>query len=407
MRRRRQNEGGYALLLVFALAAAVAVKFYLEMPRVAFEHQRNKEGLLMERGEQFIRAIKLYYRKNQKWPQNLDDLEKSQETRYLRKRYKDPMTGEDEWRLVHIDGAGQYTDSLIKKAGAEEEKRPDLLAARVQGIGSSAEVLDTGVDGATNNPGLQRRASDRISPAPGGVEAGQEPELQGPAGAVPIPPEGAMTGRASQPRSPGEAPVTAQAPASGGAAVPGGQATQSGGGFGMSSGFGFGSSSSSSTSTPPSAAAGAQQPAQMGPGGTRFGAPAAGQGGSGSAGGPTNQALSLINQILSTPRQTTGPGALGGVQRGTGVATGIGGLAGVASKKDMDGIMVYNEQTNYKKWEFVYDLQKELAAKGMMGGGQGNPLGANQSGTGQNPQQRGTPGPGTLFGTSGQAPNKQ
>ncbi len=71
MRRRRQNEGGYALLLVFALAAAVAVKLYLEMPRVAFEHQRNKEGLLVERGEEFVRAIKLYYRKNQKWPQNL------------------------------------------------------------------------------------------------------------------------------------------------------------------------------------------------------------------------------------------------------------------------------------------------------------------------------------------------
>lgn len=406
MRRRRQNEGGYALLLVFALAAAVAVKFYLELPRVAFEHQRNKEGLLVERGEQFIRAIKLYYRKNQKWPQNLDDLEKSQETRYLRKRYKDPMTGEDEWRLVHIDGAGQYTDSLIKKQGAEEEKRPDVLAARVQGIGESAEILDTGVEGASNNPGLQRRASDRISPSPGGAEAGQEPAVQGAAGAVPIPPEGSMTGRASQPQSPGQAPVTAQPPVSSAGTTPGGQTTQSGSAFGMSSGFGFGSSSSSTAAATPSGAAATQQGGQTGPGGVRFGPPGVNQGSGGPGGQPTNQALSLINQILSAPRQTTGPGGTFGAQRGTGVATGIGGLAGVASKRDMDGIMVYNEQTNYKKWEFVYDLQKELSARGMMGG-QGNPLGTNQGGTGQNPQQRGMGGPGTPFGAPGQLPNKQ
>lgn len=399
MRRRRQNEGGYALLLVFALAAAVAVKFYLEMPRVAFEHQRNKEGLLVERGEQFIRAIKLYYRKNQKWPQNLDDLEKSQETRYLRKRYKDPMTGEDEWRLVHIDGAGRYTDSLIKNKGEEEEKRPDLLAARVQGIGSSAEVIDMSGDAASNNPALQRRASDRIIPGSAGGEAGQEPDAQGAAGAVPVPPEGALTGRVSQPQSPGQAPVTGQPQAGSAGTASSGQGTQTGSGFGMSSGFGFGSGSgSSSSSTSPSTAASGSSATA----GSGFGQSPVNQSSTGGAGQP-NQALRLINQILSAPRQTTGPGGTLGSQTGTGVATGIGGLAGVASKKDMDGIMVYNEQTNYKQWEFVYDLKKELEAKGMMGGG-AKALGTNQSGTGQN-TQRPTTGPGTLFGTSSQNPN--
>ncbi|MCK7506000.1 MAG: hypothetical protein MZV70_19295 [Desulfobacterales bacterium] len=55
------------MLLVFAFAAAVAVRLYLEIPRVAFEHQRNQEGMLVERGEQFVRAIRVYYRKNQKY----------------------------------------------------------------------------------------------------------------------------------------------------------------------------------------------------------------------------------------------------------------------------------------------------------------------------------------------------
>ena len=58
--RRRRNQRGFALLLVFALAAAALVMLYLEMPRVAFEHQRDKEALLIERGEEYVRAIQLY-----------------------------------------------------------------------------------------------------------------------------------------------------------------------------------------------------------------------------------------------------------------------------------------------------------------------------------------------------------
>jgi len=58
--RNGANERGFALLLVFAMAAAIAILMYLEIPRVAFEHQRDKEALLVDRGEQFIRAIELY-----------------------------------------------------------------------------------------------------------------------------------------------------------------------------------------------------------------------------------------------------------------------------------------------------------------------------------------------------------
>ena len=38
--RRRRAQGGYAVLLVFAMAATVAISLYLELPRAAFEAQR-------------------------------------------------------------------------------------------------------------------------------------------------------------------------------------------------------------------------------------------------------------------------------------------------------------------------------------------------------------------------------
>ena len=50
MNRRREQQGGFAMLLVFLMAAIIAVSLYMEIPRVSFESQRAKEELLIERG---------------------------------------------------------------------------------------------------------------------------------------------------------------------------------------------------------------------------------------------------------------------------------------------------------------------------------------------------------------------
>ena len=120
--KRRRDESGFAMLLVFLMAASIAIMMYKELPRAAFEAQRAKEEMLQERGEQYIRAIQLYVAKWKSYPPSIDVLEKTNNVRYLRKRYKDPMTGEDEWRVIHVNSAGQLTDSIIKKKEGEEKK---------------------------------------------------------------------------------------------------------------------------------------------------------------------------------------------------------------------------------------------------------------------------------------------
>ena len=97
------------------MAAAIAILLYRELPRVAFEAQRNKEALLIERGEQYSRAIQLYVRKWKKYPATMEDLESTNQVRFLRKRYIDPMTGKSEWRIVHVGPGGVFLDSLVNK----------------------------------------------------------------------------------------------------------------------------------------------------------------------------------------------------------------------------------------------------------------------------------------------------
>ncbi len=113
-----RQEGGFALLVIFLIAAAVAFTMYQEMPRAAFESARDKEQLLMDRGNQYKRAIQVFYAANQRYPQEIKDLENTNEKRYLRRRYIDPMTGKDEWRLVHTNGSF-LTDSLVTKPPAQ------------------------------------------------------------------------------------------------------------------------------------------------------------------------------------------------------------------------------------------------------------------------------------------------
>src|SRR6185295_5514711 len=123
---RRRDERGFAMLLVFLMAALIAVSLYNEIPRVSFESQRAKEQLLIERGEQYKRAIQVFVKANKKYPSSIQELESFNNHRYLRKQYIDPMTGKKEWRLVHIGPGGVFTDSLVNKPkDKDKDKKSD------------------------------------------------------------------------------------------------------------------------------------------------------------------------------------------------------------------------------------------------------------------------------------------
>jgi type II secretory pathway pseudopilin PulG len=157
---QKRGESGFALLLVFLMAAIIGITLYTQIPRVAFQAQRQKEQLLIERGEQYKRAIQLFFRANNRYPAEIKDLENFNNRRFLRHKFIDPMTGKDDWRLVHINN-GVLTDSVLNK---KKPGDPTQAAASTSGqyVGEQAPI------GGSQNPGQQslnpalyrRRASD-------------------------------------------------------------------------------------------------------------------------------------------------------------------------------------------------------------------------------------------------------
>ena len=100
-RRPRPSEEGYILIAVIFLLALFTIALAVALPKISKEIQRDRELETMHRGKQYIRAVKLYYKKFGAYPANADALIKpTNNIRFLRKKYADPTTGKEDWKPV-------------------------------------------------------------------------------------------------------------------------------------------------------------------------------------------------------------------------------------------------------------------------------------------------------------------
>jgi type II secretory pathway pseudopilin PulG len=101
-RRCRPREEGYILLAVMFMLVILIISLSVAAPMIKKEIQRDRDVETMQRGKQYMRAIKLYYKKFGSYPPNVDALVKTNNIRFLRKKYVDPTTGKDEWRPIRF-----------------------------------------------------------------------------------------------------------------------------------------------------------------------------------------------------------------------------------------------------------------------------------------------------------------
>ncbi len=104
----RSRQQGYVLIVMLLFLAVMVIGLTAVAPAMATRVRRERELELIHRGKQYARAIRLFYRKFGRYPVRLEELEKTNNIRFLRKRYKDPMTPSGDWRLIHY-GEAQLT----------------------------------------------------------------------------------------------------------------------------------------------------------------------------------------------------------------------------------------------------------------------------------------------------------
>jgi type II secretory pathway pseudopilin PulG len=100
--RIKSSEEGYMLIAVMFMLAILLIAMSVAVPKISKQIQRDREVETMHRGKQYVRGIKMYYNKFGAYPTSIDALVQTNQIRFLRKKYIDPTTGKDEWKLIHF-----------------------------------------------------------------------------------------------------------------------------------------------------------------------------------------------------------------------------------------------------------------------------------------------------------------
>jgi type II secretory pathway pseudopilin PulG len=99
-RSAKPSEEGFILVSVMFLLALLIISMAVAIPKITADIQRDREVETYHRGMQYRRAIQLFYRKFNRYPPNVEALVKTNDIRFLRKRYIDPITGKDDWKPI-------------------------------------------------------------------------------------------------------------------------------------------------------------------------------------------------------------------------------------------------------------------------------------------------------------------
>jgi type II secretory pathway pseudopilin PulG len=141
----RRGDAGYIMAALLVTLNVLAVLLIAAVPVWTTMVKREREAELVWRGTQYVRAITLFKRKYANaYPPNIDILLNE---RFLRKKYKDPMTADGEFQLVYAaqqapqqpgaGSAGGGAAGAIAQPPATAPNPPNPLSQTTQGPGGA------------------------------------------------------------------------------------------------------------------------------------------------------------------------------------------------------------------------------------------------------------------------------
>jgi type II secretory pathway pseudopilin PulG len=159
-RRTVGSNAGYAMAALLVAMAIMAILMTVAMPVWKQAAQREKEEELVFRGQQYVHAIALFSRKSgNAVPPNVNVLV---EQRFLRKKYKDPITNDD-FQLIPVGAQG--TGAISGPQGGTSSQ-PGAFPGAGQRTGGA------GGRGSSPAPAAGREPSPASPGGPGGSPQG-------------------------------------------------------------------------------------------------------------------------------------------------------------------------------------------------------------------------------------------
>jgi type II secretory pathway pseudopilin PulG len=185
------GEGGFMLLGLIVAIALILIALSVAASSVAFSLRREREEESVRRANQYVLAIRRYYKKFGRYPGSMQQLENTNNVRYLRKQYVDPLTGKADWRLF---GVGQNKTTVkgffgeplagIANAGlgAAAGMQSTGFGATSGASGSSATAGASAASGASTASGIAGASSASVISGAGGAAGSASTDSSGTSG---------------------------------------------------------------------------------------------------------------------------------------------------------------------------------------------------------------------------------
>jgi type II secretory pathway pseudopilin PulG len=138
MRKIRSDEG-YTLIALLALIALSGIAMATIAPTWSYLVTRDKEEELIFRGESYAFAIQRYQKEFNQLPTKLEEM---YEKRFIRKLYKDPITG-GEFELILQGPEGRKRESQLTKSQQQAVRGtvPGGSSLGIVGVVSTSDKL--------------------------------------------------------------------------------------------------------------------------------------------------------------------------------------------------------------------------------------------------------------------------
>lgn len=130
------RQTGFTMVLLVWALALMAIMMGVAVQSVSFQMQREKETELIFRGEQYVEAIRLYKKRFGRNPMKLKELWEAK-PRVIRQKWKDPMTGSEQWGLIFMGQQGRNLTNPRNTGGGLSRPTPTPTPRPQRGEGTA------------------------------------------------------------------------------------------------------------------------------------------------------------------------------------------------------------------------------------------------------------------------------